>query len=95
MGMSLNINAIETCHRHPRIYVGKKIAYVTLEDDHICALSAYVIHGWPSTGAKVMKELHSYWYFRKEVAVIDGIVMKGRRIIAPASLHKRALGQVH
>ena len=35
------------------------------------------------------------WSFRDEVAIIDRIVMKGRRVIIPASLWKRTLDQLH
>ena len=44
----------------------------------------------------VVKEVQPYLSFRDEVAVIDGIVMKGIRIIIiPASLKKRTLDVIH
>ena len=64
-------------------------------DDHISALLTYVIHRWCLARAEVIKGVHPYWSFRNEVAVNEGITMKGRRIILPASVHKRALGQLH
>ena len=73
----------------------EEIRSVTLEDDNIGALSTYMIHAWPSTKAKVIKEIHQSWPFRDETLVIDLIVMKDRRMIIPASLQKRALDQPH
>ena len=62
-----------------------------LEDDHIGVLSPYVMHGWPSTRTEVVKEVQPYWSFRDEVVVTNGIMMKGRLMIIPESLQKRAL----
>ena len=58
-----------------------EIRHVTPEDDLIHGLTTYVMHGWPSTRAKAGKELQPCWSFRDEIAVIDGLVMKGRRSI--------------
>ena len=38
-----------------------------------------------------MSNWNEYW----ETVVINGIVMKGRKIIVPTSLHKKALYQLH
>ena len=54
-------------------------------------LSTYVIHDWPMTRAEVREEVKLYWSFRDKVVVINGIMMKGRRILIPALLQKRAL----
>ena len=44
-------------------------------------------------------ELHSdlrpYWSYRDDVAVIDGVVMKGRHIIIPGFLKQQVLDQLH
>ena len=39
----------------------------------------------------VQKNLQPYWSFRDEMAIIDSIVMKGRRIIIPAVLQNQQL----
>ena len=40
-------------------------------------------------------ELHPYSLFRDEIVFIDRIVIKGKRIIVPASLQDEALKQLH
>ena len=82
-------------HIHPRIHAAQEIRYVALEDDHLTMLSTYVMHGWPSTRSEVIRGVQQNWSFRDEVAVIDGIAMKGRNIIITASLQKRALDKIH
>ena len=58
--------------------------HATLDSDNIGTLSTYVIQGWVLIKAEVMKEAQQHLSSRDEVAFIDGIVMKGRRIIMPA-----------
>ena len=62
-----------------------EIRSFTLEDGHRGALLTYAIHVWPSTRAEVIKEEEPYWSNRGELAGIDGIAMKARRVITTAS----------
>ena len=73
----------------------EEIRYAAVHDDHIDVLSTYVMYGWPSTRAEVIKEVQPYWSFRDELAVIDGITMKGIKIIMLAFLEKWGLDQLH
>ena len=47
-------------------------------------------HGWPSFQDEVQKDLQPYWTFRDEIAIIDSIAVKGRRIIIPVVLQDKA-----
>ena len=58
-------------------------------------MSQYVLNSWPPAKVKVHKELQPYWSFRDEIAIFDGIAMKGRRISVPASLQDKAQKQLH
>ena len=58
-------------------------------------LSDLVLHSWPLTKVEVQQELQPNWSFRDEIAIIEGIVMKGRRIIVPAVLQDKVLKQLH
>ena len=42
-------------------------------------LSEFILCGLPSTKAEVQKYLQPNWSFRHEIAVLDGIALKGRR----------------
>ena len=39
--------------------------------------------------------IRPYWSYKDDLAVIDGIVMKGRHIIIPKVLKQQALDQLH
>ena len=54
-----------------------------------------MLHGWLSVRPEVQKELQPYWSFRDEIAINDGITMKGKRIIIPpSSLQGNMLNQL-
>ena len=57
-----------------------------LDGENIGILSELILHSWPLNNAEVQKELQAYWFFRDEIALLDGIAMKGRRITVPAAL---------
>ena len=40
-------------------------------------------------------DLRPYWSYRGELAVIDGIILKGRHIVIPKSLKQQVLDQLH
>ena len=54
-----------------------------------------IITGWLSTKVKLHSDLRPYWSYRDDVAVIDGVVMKGRHIIIPEVLKQQVLDQLH
>ena len=75
--------------------MAEEIKCTTIKDGHIGELSTHVIHGWPSVRTEVIKEVKQYWSFKDEVVLINGTAWKGRRIVIPSSLQKRALDQLH
>ena len=78
--MRLNIHAIEICTDNPECMIAAIIRCANLGDNHIGALSTYVMHRWPSSRAEVIKEVQPYWSFIK--TAIDRVGMKGRRKIS-------------
>ena len=72
-----------------------EIKIATLEDEYLSAFVELELHSWPSTKAKVHKELQPYWLFRDEISVMDGILIKGRIITIPTSLQDKELKQLY
>ena len=68
---------------------------MTLEDEHLSDVAEIVLTSWPLTKTEVQKKIQPHWSFRNETAIIDGISIKGRRIIIPASLKDKAIKQLH
>ena len=69
----------------------KEMREVTIEGEHLCTLAEPVLHSWPSTKTEVHKQLQHYCSFWDEIAIIDRIAIKGRRIIKHTSLQGKAI----
>ena len=64
-------------------------------DDHMQQLKCIIITGWPDSRDELHVDLQPYWSYRDELAVIDGVILKGRCIIIPHSLSEQVLNQLH
>ena len=64
-------------------------------DPELNALNEMIHSGWPSKFQQVLVPLKTYWPFRDELAVEDGIAMKSHRIIIPSVLQKEILTRPH
>ena len=67
----------------------------TASDPELNALNEMIHSGWPSKFQQVQVPLKTYWPFRDELAVEDGIAMKSHRIIIPTVLKKKILTKLH
>ena len=65
------------------------------QDKHLQHLKNIIIIGWPSTREELHSNIRPYWSYRDNLAVIDGVVMKGRCIIVPAEIKQKVLDQLH
>ena len=62
----------------------QQIRIATQEDDELALLKHTITQGWPSNIKEVPSVIPSYWTFREELTIEDGIILKGTRIIIPA-----------
>ena len=72
-----------------------QIQQASAQDDHLLCLKSFIIAGWPSAKEELHIDLKPYWSYRDELAVIDGVMLKGRCIIIPTSLKQQVLAQLH
>ena len=63
--------------------------------DEMNELYHLILKGWPDTKEQVPHSVRVFWSIRDELAVSDGIVYKGMRIVVPPSLRPEMLKQVH
>lgn len=71
----------------------KQIQEKQKSDDTCQLLRNYIMHGWPSKSS-VDTKCVNYWQHRNEIAA-EGLLMRGSRIIIPASLQKEILESIH
>ena len=73
----------------------QSIREATQADDELCALRAVIVDGWPDSQRHLAAPLRPYWSCRDELAVEDGLIMKGDRLVIPLSLQAEVLSKLH
>ncbi len=67
----------------------------TAKNPDLNALKEIIYNGWPQRKQQVPAPLQKYWNYRDELAVDDGIIVKGERYIVPESLQAACLKRLH
>ena len=67
----------------------------TKADPVLVQLQGIITAGWPDAIKDLPQVIRSYWPYRDELSVNDGIIMKGSRIIIPETQPKIILDQLH
>ena len=67
----------------------------TKADSTLASLTDFIITGWPDSMQDLPDNLHPYWCFRDELTILDGLVMKGSRVVIPASMRSGTLARLH
>ena len=93
--MDIRIDAIQSMTDILECMSMSQIQQASAQDEHLQCLKSFIITGWSSTKDELHTDLKPYWSYRDELAVIDGIVLKGRHIGKPTSLRQQVLDQLH
>ena len=73
----------------------QSIRKATQADDELRALRAVIVDGWPDSQRHLDAPLRPYWPCRDELAVENGLIMKGDRLVIPLSLQAEVLSKLH
>lgn len=58
-------------------------------------LRAMIQKGWPDTKQETPHAIRDFWSVRDELAVVDGVIYKGMRIVVPPSMRNKMLSHIH
>ena len=72
-----------------------QIRIATQEDDELVLLKHTITQGWQSNIKEVTSIIQSYWTFREELTIEDGIILKDTRIVIPAKKWEAVLKLIH
>ena len=75
-----------------------KVHAATGTDQQLQRLISQIVQGFPEKVEGLDQELTGYWRVRKELSVVDGVILTGRRIVIPAVLRAavlETLGSAH
>lgn len=65
------------------------------KDEVIQDIIKYIEKGWPENSTQVSQNVMPYFTFREELSIVEGLLMKGTRIIVPKSLRKEMKAIIH
>ena len=60
----------------------------TSKDPTFTLLKHYIHMGWPSEHRMLPQELHTYWNYREDLSLENGLITKGVRLLIPSTLGK-------
>ena len=84
--MDIRIDAIQCMTDILECISISQIQQASAQDKHLQHLKNIIITGWLNTKDELHGDLRPYWSFRDDLAVLGGVVMKGRHVIIPAIL---------
>ena len=93
--MEIWVDVIQTATDMLKCLSVTELQQASSQDDHLQKLKNIIIAGWPDSKDEISEELNPYWSYRDKLAVLDGIILKGRHIIIPKSLRVQVLNQLH
>ena len=67
----------------------------TTSDPIMMSLHNTIIDGFPPNRHELPEELRSYFLFRDDLSIVDGVVMYGNRIVIPPTLRNQILETLH
>ena len=72
-----------------------KLKEETVKDRALIKLMDIIMTGWPENRQQTPSDVHPYWDYRDELAVYDGIVFRGDRVVIPQSMRPNMLSIIH
>ena len=67
----------------------------TQNDAELQTLLQYIIKGFPMTKDDYHDTLKPYFNYREELTVVNGLVLKGQRVVIPNKLRQSCLARLH
>ena len=67
----------------------------TSKDPTLTLLRHYIHMGWPNDHRMLPQELHTFWNYREDLSMENGLITKGARLLIPSTLRKKVLEQIH
>ena len=63
--------------------------------DPTLTLLRHIHMGWPNECRMLPQELHTFWNYREDLSMENGLITKGARLLIPSTLRRRVLKQIH
>ena len=67
----------------------------TAQDSVMTSLKDSIFNGWPTYRKQCLQELWDFWNFKCDLALEDGLVLKGSRVAIPKAMRGQVLQAIH
>lgn len=67
----------------------------TKTDQTLQSLKSVIMDGWPEDKHNVAPEVMPYFHFRDELTVVDGIILRGDRVVIPVDMRATMKEKIH
>ena len=64
----------------------------TSKDPTLTLLRHYIHMGWPNDHRMLPQELHTFWNYREDLSMENGLITKGARLLIPSNVEKESVG---
>ena len=91
----ISINTIQSTTCIQEYMTMHELQEAASQDQHLQHLMEYVIQWKPESKNQQPKDIRTYWRFRGDMAVVDGVVIKDKQIVILEALQQQALKQLH
>ena len=71
------------------------IRYATETDAQMQELKQTILDGWPDNRSDCSSQLTDFWNYRDKITYIDGILLKGTKVVIPKECRKQMLEKIH
>ena len=58
-------------------------------------LQSTILDGWPELRQNCKPTISEFWNFRDQLSAINGIILKGEKILVPTSLRSEMIQKIH
>ena len=65
------------------------------KDPTLTLLRHYIHMGWPIDHRMLPQELHTFWNYREDLSMENGLITKGARLLIPSTLRRKVLELIH
>ena len=67
----------------------------TEKDETLQKLKETIINGWPEHRQFLHPSIKPYWDIREDIAILDGILFRGQRVLIPEKMQREILKIIH
>ena len=91
-GLNISVHDVETDVREATLY---KIHVCSKTDSAVSLVMQYVLDGWLGNANECAKPAQPYFTYREELTIVDGLLVKGSRIVIPTEMRHACLETLH